>query len=382
MPKPRKPNEAPKNHKAAQLNRFRAEHKADGKELHLYALGPIADALWWGDEVTPKAVIDALNDKGEAESIHVHINSYGGSVFAGIAIFNLLRNSGLRVVASVEGIAASAASLILMAGDERRVPENAFVMIHNPWTFAMGESDDLRKTADVLDQIQASLVSTYARRSGLSEDKVKTMLDAETWLNGAAALTEGLATHTDAAMELAAAVRPFAGRAASLPPELAAAMDEDEEEEDAKGEDEDEDDAPPPPPEETDEEVEEAPEAPTETPEEEEDEEEDDEEKAKALAAAVARAEAAEAKLGAMRTSAVTAKVDAALAEGRIRATGREVILKAALANEDPDAFLAALPRAGGAEPLRLASAAPAPTETPLDRVIAIFKSKQKTPLN
>jgi len=350
MPPTRKPHEAPKDKAAAAANRFRAEHRADGKELHLYILGPIADMLWWGDEVTPKAVQQALAAKGDADSVHVHLNSYGGSVIAGIAIFNLLRNSGLRVVASVEGIAASAASLILMAGDERHVPENAFVMVHNPWTYAVGESEDLRKTADTLDQIAGALVATYAKRAGLDEDEVKGMLDAETWLNGKEALAKGLATHTDAAVEIAAAVRPVVGRAASgLPAALAAALEEDDDEEP----EDDEDDPPPPKPED-------------------DDEEDGEEEEAKALAAA-------QQQVTDLRASLATAKVDLAIAQGRIRADAREAVLAAALKADDADALLAAWPKAGGADPVRMTTqdAQPSFLGPHLQRVADHFRTQR-----
>lgn len=129
-----------------------------------------------------------------SDNVTVEINSPGGDVFAGLAIYNGLRASNKHVTVKVLGLAASAASLVAMAGDEIEMPENTMMMIHNPWSMAMGSADDLRETADVLDKIGASLVSTYAKRTGKSEAEIKEMLDAETWLTAQEALDMGFAT--------------------------------------------------------------------------------------------------------------------------------------------------------------------------------------------
>ena len=137
-----------------------------------------------------------LNDLASAQgdSVRVEINSPGGDVFAGLAIYNGLRNSGKKVNVRVLGLAASAASLVAMAGDTIEMPENSFMMVHNPWGFAMGGASDMRDTADMLDKLGASLASTYAKRTGKSAEEITALLDAETWMSAAEAVGAGFAT--------------------------------------------------------------------------------------------------------------------------------------------------------------------------------------------
>jgi ATP-dependent Clp protease, protease subunit len=145
----------------------------------------------WG--VSAKMFLDELR-KVAAPEVNVEINSPGGDVFAGLAIYNGLRNSGKKVNVKVLGIAASAASLVAMAGDTIEMPENTFMMIHNPWTFAAGDAEDLREQADLLDKIGDSLTSTYARRTGKSAEEIQTLLAAETWFTAQEAVDAGFAT--------------------------------------------------------------------------------------------------------------------------------------------------------------------------------------------
>ena len=153
--------------------------------------------------VSAKSFLDDLRTI-KAKDITVEINSPGGDVFAGLAIYNGLRSSGKTVNVKVLGIAASAASLVAMAGDTIEMPENAMMMIHNPWSFAVGDAEELRATADVLDKIGTSLVTTYANRTGKDEAEIKAMLDAETWLTAQEAVDMGFATQV---------TQPFSARA-------------------------------------------------------------------------------------------------------------------------------------------------------------------------
>jgi ATP-dependent Clp endopeptidase proteolytic subunit ClpP len=130
----------------------------------------------------------------KGKTLNVEINSPGGDVFAGLAIYNALRGSGKEIVVRVMGVAASAASLIAMAGDKIVMPKNSFLMIHNPWSMAVGNADELRDTAETLDKIGASLRLTYAARTGLPEDEIATMLATDTWLTADEALEKGFAT--------------------------------------------------------------------------------------------------------------------------------------------------------------------------------------------
>lgn len=157
----------------------------------------------WG--LTDRDVNDTLKGlpKG-TKRIDVNINSAGGDVFAGLAIYNILANHKAKVHVHINGLAASIASVIAMAGDEISIAENAFVMIHNPWVMAIGESNDLRKTADEMDKVKASLVKTYVARTGKDEADIIDMMDAETWLDADEAIEHGFADRMVAAKKIAA----------------------------------------------------------------------------------------------------------------------------------------------------------------------------------
>jgi ATP-dependent protease ClpP protease subunit len=155
----------------------------------------------WG--VSAKEFISELK-KHAGKKVSCLINSPGGSVFDALAIYNALRAHGGEVTVKVMGVAASAASLIAMAGDKIIMPENTFMMIHNPMVGAYGNADEMRDMADVLDKIAASLIGTYVARTGLSEKDVKDLLDAETWLNAADAVEKGFATEMEVALKIAA----------------------------------------------------------------------------------------------------------------------------------------------------------------------------------
>lgn len=153
--------------------------------------------------VSAKNFLNDLRSITGAE-VDVEINSPGGDVFAGLAIYNGLRASGKKINVKVLGLAASAASLIAMAGDTIEMPENAFLMVHNPWGFAMGGADEMRNTADVLDKIGMSLVSTYAKRTGKSDAEITALLDAETWMTAQEAVDAGFATSVTPALAVKA----------------------------------------------------------------------------------------------------------------------------------------------------------------------------------
>jgi len=140
----------------------------------------------------------------DATAIKLAINSPGGAVFDALAIYNALRQHPANVEVTIMGVAASAASIIAMAGDTVVMPENAFMMIHNPLNMAYGNADDLREMADVLDKIGASLVGIYAKRTGLPEDEIKALLDAETWLNAEEAVLKGFADELQPELKVAA----------------------------------------------------------------------------------------------------------------------------------------------------------------------------------
>ena len=147
----------------------------------------------FGDGLTSKRFVEELNRLGAVRELLVRINSPGGAVSDGIAIYNALKEHPARIEVLVEGLAASIASVIAMAGDRIRMGEGALMMIHNPWTLAIGDADDLRKTAETLDKHTDVLVDIYARRTGRPRDEIAAMLDAETWMTGPEAVEKGFA---------------------------------------------------------------------------------------------------------------------------------------------------------------------------------------------
>lgn len=147
----------------------------------------------WSEGVTAKRIGAALRAIGSRD-VTVLINSPGGDFFEGLAIYNLLREHPHKVTVKVVGLAASAASVIAMAGDEIQVAKSGFLMIHNAWSLVIGNRHDLRSAADVMDQFDASMADLYAAAAGIEVKEAAAMMDAETWMNGQAAVDAGFAT--------------------------------------------------------------------------------------------------------------------------------------------------------------------------------------------
>lgn len=161
--------------------------KADEAELLIYneiGRGFFGDGVAAEDLVKELAAI-------RAKVINVRINSNGGSVFEGLAIYNALIRHPARVVTHVDGIAASIASVLALAGAEVRIAKNAFMMIHNPHGMAMGNAADMRKMAETLETVGGSLLGIYRGRTGKSEAEVQAWMDAETWFNATDAKEAG-----------------------------------------------------------------------------------------------------------------------------------------------------------------------------------------------
>ncbi len=152
----------------------------------------IGQDFWTGDGVTSKRIAAALRAIGERDVV-VNINSPGGDYFEGLAIYNLLREHPAAVTVKIVGIAASAASVIAMAGDDIQVARAGFVMIHNTWVVAMGDRHQLREAADWLQPFDETAVDIYAARTGLDTRELGKMLDRETWIGGSDAIDKGFA---------------------------------------------------------------------------------------------------------------------------------------------------------------------------------------------
>lgn len=174
---------------------FRAEQSASGAEATIYLYDMIVDSdeeadLWGG--VSPGAFARALAGM-TAPEIHLRVKSPGGSVFAARAMEQAIREHSSRIVTHVDGLAASAASFLILPSDEIIVAPGSFVMVHKAWTLAWGNEDDLTKTAGLLSQVDGSLVRSYAAKTGQSEEDVAAWMKAETWFEAERAVELGFA---------------------------------------------------------------------------------------------------------------------------------------------------------------------------------------------
>lgn len=163
--------------------------KADGE---IEVLGEIGDSGWGAECTTAKMVKDQLKAIGK-QPVLVTVNSPGGDAFEGIAIYNLLREHAAKVTVHVLGLAASAASIIAMAGETVRMGEGAFLMIHSSSGLVMGNQKDMREFADLLESIDDSVAGLYATRTGKSKASIIEMMQKETWLSAAEAIKAGFA---------------------------------------------------------------------------------------------------------------------------------------------------------------------------------------------
>lgn len=174
-------------------------------ELMLY--GDISSQSWWGDEVTPKQFKADLDELGDVKNLHIYINSGGGDVFAGQAIYSMLKRHKANKTVHIDGLAASIASAIAMAGDKIIMPKNAMMMVHKCWTLAVGNADDMRKMADDMDKIDESIIATYKEKTGKSKKRIKEIMEAETWMNAEDALKEGFIDEIEQEKHIAASTK-------------------------------------------------------------------------------------------------------------------------------------------------------------------------------
>lgn len=176
------------------LDRWNPDVRAasDGEADNTISVLDVIGADWYGEGVTAKRVSAALRNIGKRDVV-VNINSPGGSFFEGLAIYNALREHPAHVTVKVLGIAASAASVIAMAGDEIQIARSGFMMIHNTWVVASGDRHALRDVADWLEPFDAAAVDLYAARTGLEPKELAKMLDREAWIGGNDAVSKGFA---------------------------------------------------------------------------------------------------------------------------------------------------------------------------------------------
>ena len=167
-----------------------------------------------------------LKALGSPAHITVRIHSPGGSIVDGLAIYNMLKNHAAKKTVRIDGLAASMASVVAMAGDEIVMPKTALMMIHNPWTLAMGDAEELRNEADVLDRMKQTLVAAYASKTGIPSPDIEKMMDDEKWMDGEEAVALKFATRMDGEIR-AAAKLDVAKFCAKMPPAAKAFARED-----------------------------------------------------------------------------------------------------------------------------------------------------------
>ena len=169
----------------------------EANSADLYIFGDICAWAW--PELGEQSGVTIVNQLRalDAENINVHINSYGGDVAEGLAIYNVLREHKAKITTICDGFACSAASVVFMAGDRRVMSPASLLMIHNAWTVAVGNAETLRKTADDVETITQASVAAYMRGAKISEEEVKALMDAETWILPDDAVAWGFATEID-----------------------------------------------------------------------------------------------------------------------------------------------------------------------------------------
>lgn len=172
--------------------------KSDGNSISVF---DVIGADWYGDGVTASRIAAALRSIGGAD-VTVNINSPGGDMFEGLAIYNLLREYEGKVTVKVLGLAASAASIIAMAGDEVQIGRGAFLMIHNCWVYAMGNRHDLQQIATDMEPFDKAMNDIYGARTGLDAATIDAMMDAETYIGGSDAVEKGFADRLLSADEI------------------------------------------------------------------------------------------------------------------------------------------------------------------------------------
>ena len=153
--------------------------------------GEIAEESWFDDDITPKMFKDELF-KGSGD-IEVYINSNGGDCIAASQIYTMLTEYTGNVTIKIDGLAASAASVIAMAGNSVLMAPTAMMMIHNPSTVAFGDSEDMQKAIEMLDEVKESIINAYVIKTGMSRAKLSRLMDDETWMNAKAAIDMGFA---------------------------------------------------------------------------------------------------------------------------------------------------------------------------------------------
>jgi len=185
---------------------FNVQNKEKGKgEIYIY--GTITDEKWFDEDVTPSWFKNEAKRLEDSKEIDVHINSGGGGVFAGLAIYNMIKRLPANVTTYIDGLAASTASWIGLSADKVVMPKNAMMMIHNPMSIVIGCAQDMRKEAEVLDHVKGVIITSLKRsKKSPAEDAIGKMMDDETWMNGEEAFNNGFIDVLEPAKQITASL--------------------------------------------------------------------------------------------------------------------------------------------------------------------------------
>ena len=165
-----------------QLKFWNVMKNDEEKSAELILYGSIGSDEYW-DDISDKAFKQDIENLGNVENITLHINSPGGSVFSAVAIANTLKNHKAKITANIDGLAASAATIITSACDTVKMPKNALFMVHNPITFAYGNNQDMQKTLEMLNKVKNSIIETYLNKAKTDKETLSELMDNETWMS-------------------------------------------------------------------------------------------------------------------------------------------------------------------------------------------------------
>lgn len=179
---------------------------AGPKKGELFIYDDIGAGFFGG--IGAKEVVSQVNALGKIDTLNVRINSAGGDVFEGLTIYNFLNKHPAQVVVDIDGLAASIASIIAMAGEEIRMAENAMMMIHDPFSLMAGTAEDFRKHADMMDQVKGNMVGIYAARTKTDSATLSKMMSEETWMKSADAIAKGFVDSITENLQVAAKFDP------------------------------------------------------------------------------------------------------------------------------------------------------------------------------
>lgn len=184
-----------------------SDFKARGSRGEIWLYDPVG-ASFWGDAISAKMFQKELTALGKVDAITLHVNSPGGDVFDGFAIYNQLKQHPAKITVSIDGLAASIASIIAMSGDTINIASNAMMMIHDPQGGAMGNSDEMRRVAALLDTVKGNLADTYVARTSNAKVDIEAWMADETWLTADEAVQRGFADAITEASKVTAMFDP------------------------------------------------------------------------------------------------------------------------------------------------------------------------------